>query len=114
MVHASLHSELYNHVIGTQRTHFERLDQATSQFHDYAMEWTPDAIGFFFDGKQVARFTKGQNGEDTSVGGWPFDKPFFLILNVAVGGNWGGPVDGSMLPFVMEIEHVRVYQKQAG
>jgi beta-glucanase (GH16 family) len=111
MIHVSLHSELYNHAIGTQRTHFEKLERVTEFFHDYAVEWTPEAMEFFLDGRVAARYAKGENGSDAESGGWPFDKPFFLILNIAVGGNWGGPVDDFALPYVMEIEHVRVYQK---
>ena len=111
MIHVSLHTELYNHIIGTQRTHFEPLVDVTGQFHDYSMEWTPEFIRFFYDGREVACFVRGANGSDTSEGGWPFDQPFYLILNIAVGGFWGGPVDESMLPYAMEVEHVRVYQK---
>ncbi len=111
MIHASLHSQKYNHCINTQRTYFERLEDVFDTFHNYDLEWTEEYIEFYFDGRMVKRFTKGENGTDTSAEGWPFDKPFYLIFNIAVGGNWGGKIDDSMFPYSMEIEYVRVYQK---
>lgn len=112
MIHVSLHSEKYNHVRNTQRTHFEPLEEVWNRFHDYEMEWTPGAIEFFFDGRSVARFEQGEGGSDPGEEGWPFDKPYFLILNIAVGGNWGGEVDETAMPYQMEIASVRVYQKE--
>ncbi|WML49062.1 glycoside hydrolase family 16 protein [Neobacillus sp. PS3-34] len=109
MVHVSLHTESYNHAINTQRTHFEPLDNVTSTFHKYSCEWTPDYIKFFYDDREVASFNK-QDYEDTSETGWPFDQEFFLILNVAIGGFWGGEIDETMLPYEMEVDYVRVYE----
>lgn len=111
MVHVSLHSKAYNHVKGTQCTYFERLDGVSDTFHKYSFEWTEEYIEFFYDDRPVKRFTKGENDSLTTVEGWPFDKPFHLILNIAVGGNWGGEIDESTLPWTMEVEYVRVYQK---
>lgn len=109
-IHVSLHTDLYNHVLNTQRTHFEPLENATQSYHTYAMEWTEQAIEFFYDGRSVAKFVKGENGSDITERGWPFDKPYFILMNIAVGGFWGGPVDDNRLPFVMEVDYVRVYQ----
>ena len=109
-VHVSLHSGLYNHMRNTQPTHTESLDDVTGSFHVYAMEWTPESIAFMIDGEEVARFFKGENGNDTTPAGWPFDQPFYLILNVTVGGDWGGPIDESYLPYLMAVDYVRVYQ----
>jgi hypothetical protein len=111
MVHVSLHSKAYNHVKGTQCTYFKRLDGVSDTFHKYSFEWTEEYIEFFYDDRPVKRFTKGENDSLTTVEGWPFDKPFHLILNIAVGGNWGGEIDESTLPWTMEVEYVRVYQK---
>lgn len=110
MIHVSLHSRLYNHILHTQCTHFEPLEDVTRQFHTYGLEWTDQHIRFLFDGRPAAEFSKGENGTDASPDGWPFDKPYHLILNIAVGGFWGGEVDESALPFTMEIDSVRVYQ----
>jgi beta-glucanase (GH16 family) len=109
MIHVSLHSATYNHSINTQRTHFELLDDVTSTFHKYSCEWTSDCIKFFYDDREAACFNK-QDYEDTSETGWPFDQEFFLILNVAIGGFWGGEIDDNLLPFEMEVEYVRVYE----
>ena len=111
-IHVSLHTERYNHRLNTQRTHFEPLDDVCHQFHTYAMEWEDGIITFFYDEKPVQTWRRGENGTDPGEGGWPFDKPFYLILNVALGGFWGGEIDDSILPCTMEIESVKVYQKE--
>jgi beta-glucanase (GH16 family)/glycerophosphoryl diester phosphodiesterase len=111
MIHTSLHSELYNHVKGTQITHFERLQDVSDTFHKYGIEWSAEAIKFFIDDKLFFESLKGQNGRVSSNEGWPFDKPYYLILNLAVGGNWGGEIDESALPAEMQIDYVRVYHK---
>ncbi len=110
-IHSSLHTQRYNHTLGTQLTHAQPLEDVCGRFHDYGLEWTPEKLEFFYDGEPVARFTKGAEGRDTSEQGWPFDKPYYLILNLAVGGTWGGEVDEQALPYRFEIEHVRIYQR---
>lgn len=109
----SLHSELHNHtrkesVQYTQMT--QEIDTASTEFHTYAMDWTEDYIEFFVDDNSVVRYNKADDKEDQSCLSWPFDKPFYLILNVAVGGSLGGEIHDEELPFIMEIDSVRVYQ----
>lgn len=108
--HVSLHSELYNHGIRTQRTHFEKIEGFTDSFHTYAVDWTKDSIAFFLDGKPFYTFEKHEAGRDTSPSGWPFDKPYYLILNIAIGGTWGGSVDPAQYPCAMEVDYVRYYE----
>ena len=72
-------------------------------FHIYGCEWTPDYIAWFLDGVEVARFS---DAADVS------HQPMYLILNLAVGGDWPGPVSNSVLPATMEVDWVRVYQKK--
>jgi len=111
-IYASLHSQLYNHSAGTQQNKIVNFGDVWSDFHTYAVEWTEDYAEFLFDGKSYAKFEKGEDGKDTSDKGWPFNKNFFIILNLAVGGNFGGPVtDESTMPWTFEIDYVRVYQK---
>lgn len=109
----SLHSEGHNHQRHDRKqyTSFVDYEGLSDSFHDYTMEWTPDFIEFLVDGNSLCRYNKSDDSEDQSEISWPFDQPFFLILNIAVGGNLGGPVDESAMPFIMEVEHVRVYQK---
>jgi beta-glucanase (GH16 family) len=109
-VYSSVHTKAYNHRDGTQKTagmmEFELLFEKT--FHTYAIDWTPEQIRFFVD--DIPFFTF-QN-EHLTYAEWPFDAPFYLILNIAVGGSWGGAtgVDESIWPRRMEVDFVRVYQ----
>jgi beta-glucanase (GH16 family) len=77
-------------------------------FHVYAAEWTPDRIDLFVDDKKYVSFDVNQATTDD---GNPFRQPHFLILNLALGGTWGGPIDDSIFPQRMTIAYVRVYQK---
>lgn len=113
MVHTSLHTQLYNHIHNTQISHFEKLSDVFNTYHLYGVEWEPDSIKFFIDNKLFYEAFKGQDGKNTSNDGWPFDKPYFLILNLAIGGNWGGEIDEAIFPAEMQIDYVRVYQKPA-
>lgn len=112
MIHVSLHSLLYNHVIGTQVTHFEKVKDVTGTFHKYGMEWTDQFIKFYIDDKLFFESFKGQDGKVSSNEGWPFDKSYYLILNLAIGGNWGGEIDDSIFPNEMQIDYVRIYQNK--
>ncbi|MBL8306813.1 MAG: glycoside hydrolase family 16 protein [Rubrivivax sp.] len=85
----------------------QRLPTACSAFHDYQMHWTPDGVSFGVDGFVHAHYPRMDAGARV----WPFDKPQFMVLNVAIGGDLGGPVDDTIFPVAMEIEHVRVYQR---
>ena len=111
-VHATIHSGLYNHRRKTQRSSSVVLEDVSGVFHDYELEWTPEAMRFRYDGAEIACFYREEPGFETGNTGWPFDKPFYLILNVAVGGDWGGEVEAEALPFTMEVESVRVSQKK--
>lgn len=83
-----------------------QLADACSAFHDYQMLWTPQRVSFAVDG----RVHHVYENRGTGSAQWPFDAPQFLILNLAIGGDLGGPVDDTAFPLRFEIEHVRVYQ----
>lgn len=85
------------------------LPDACTRFHDYQMHWTPDRVDFGVDGRR--HWTYPRRAGDAAA--WPFDRPQFMILNIAIGGDLGGPVDDAALPVTMEIDHVRVYQAPA-
>ncbi|BBD44220.1 GHF16 protein [Petrimonas sp. IBARAKI] len=110
-IHASVHTKAYNHTIGTQKTARKEVKTAETAFHIYAVEWTADYIKGFVDGVEYFRFNNDGAGNKET---WPFNVPFYLKLNLAWGGNWGGAqsVDESKLPATYEIDYVRVYQKK--
>jgi len=112
VVHTSLHSYLYNHIKGTQITFFDTLQDVFDSFHKYGIEWTEKSITFFIDDKVFLHSTRGEQNRIDTNEGWPFDKTYFLILNLAMGGNWGGEIDDQILPAVFEIDFVRIYQKK--
>lgn len=107
---SSIHCTAYNHTIGTQKTAERLTPGAEDEFHVYALEWTPDFIRTFVDGKQLFYFANDGKGDQNT---WPFDKPFHPILNLAWGGSWGGMngVDETALPATYEIDYVRVFRK---
>jgi len=73
------------------------------------LEWDKKRITVAIDGKVFFTFANEKKGYEY----WPFDNRMFLILNIAVGGNWGGQkgVDSNAFPLRMEVDYVRVYQK---
>jgi len=82
----------------------------SDDFHLYAIEWEPSLVRFYLDDHNYATLTQSQW---PAGGQWVFDHPFFIILNVAVGGNWpGSPDDTTQLPQQMLVDYVRVYAKR--
>ena len=108
-VSSSLHANAHVHSNGTQVTHEMYCPGAEGEFHKYAIEWTHDKITTFVDGKVQLTYNNRGLGRDD----WPYDDPFYVILNLAWGGAWGGlqGVDESALPVTMEVDYVRVFQK---
>jgi beta-glucanase (GH16 family) len=109
VIHATLHSQKYNHVKGTQQGGKVSISDVQDAFHIYAIEWSKDKVDFYVDDKIYHSITRKPTDD---FSGWPFDKRFHLIMNLAVGGNWGGKegVDESIWPQRMEVDYVRVYQ----
>ncbi len=107
-IHATIHTEAYNHTLGTQKGGTMMVNDALDTFHVYKAKWSPEKIEFYVDDTRYFTF----NNEHTGYTTWPFDKRFHLLLNLAVGGNWGGAqgVDPSAFPARMEIDYVRIYQ----
>jgi beta-glucanase (GH16 family) len=107
-VHASIHCQKYYHSIGTQKSSVINVPDAETAYHLYALEWTPEEISVFVDSTKYFTFQNEGLGWES----WPFDKDFFLLLNIAIGGSWGGQqgVDDSIFPQYMIIDYVRVYQ----
>lgn len=110
VVQSSIHTQSYNHVQRTEKTATKTIRNAETEFHVYAVEWTADYIKGFVDGEEYFHFGNDGNGDKHT---WPFNVPFYLKLNLAWGGDWGGSqgIDEDALPAVYEIDYVRVYQK---
>lgn len=104
----SIHTAKFNHIAGTQVTKGIYSNTMSSAFHEYGIEWNKEKIDFLFDGKVYQTFKNDNDGPES----WPFDKAFHIIINIAVGGNWGGKhgVDVSIWPQQLLVDYVRVYQ----
>jgi beta-glucanase (GH16 family) len=109
VAHATLHTRLFNHVMHTGRGAETPVPTACSAFHRYQLAWTNEAITIGVDGRAYMRVRNDQPG---GRGAWPFDAPFYLILNLAMGGDWAGAkgIDDAALPQRMEVDYVRVWQ----
>ncbi len=107
-VHFTIHTESYNHILGTQRGGGKIIQTALDSFHVYRADWTPYGLRGYFDGEKVFDFVNQGMGYPT----WPFDKRFHLLLNIAVGGSWGGQqgVDDTIFPATLQIDYVKVYK----
>lgn len=104
MVFTSLHTkDSHGETINTKKTPFANIEEG---WHTYAINWTKDKIEFFVDDKSV--YTFAPQNKTTEV--WPFDQPFYFIVNVAIGGNFGGPaVDDKIFPQEYMVDYIRVY-----
>lgn len=108
-IFASAHTGAYNHKIHTNKTEGIAILDAEETYHDYVLEWEPEEYRVLVDNKLYFTF---KNEHKTSAE-WPFDKRFHLLLNVAVGGMWGGQkgIDDNIFPQTMLVDYVRVYEK---
>ncbi|MFP5392456.1 MAG: family 16 glycosylhydrolase [Gammaproteobacteria bacterium] len=105
----TVHTTAFNHKIGTQRGGAIMVPDACDTFHNYQLHWTADAIRIGVDDKTFFTFANAKDGANAK---WPFSHPQYLILNLAIGGQLGGPVDDAIFPVQMEVDYVRVYQPQ--
>ena len=88
----------------TKTTHIPKIEEG---FHVYAAEWDAESIAFFVDGVKVYTFAP----KERTAAIWPFDQPFYLLLNLAIGGHFGGPeVDDDIFPQEFIVDYIRVYQ----
>jgi beta-glucanase (GH16 family) len=107
-IHYAIHSDKYNHTKNNQKNHTVACPSSHTDFHVYGLEWTKNEIKWFLDGKLQHAVKKDEKGWSA----WPFNQKFYLILNAAFGGGWGGRngVDLSKLKQEFIIDYVRVYQ----
>jgi len=109
VVHATLHTKLFNHQIHTGRGAEYPVATSCEAFHRYQLDWQPHVITIGVDDHAYMRVRDDQPG---GRGAWPFTTPFYLILNLALGGDWAAPagMDHAALPQRMEVDYVRVWK----
>lgn len=107
-VHFTIHNAAFNFMKGNQKGTSKIVPTASDEFHNYRVDWTPYSIKGFIDGVQYFEYINANNGFSS----WPYDKRFHLILNIAVGGNWGGVqgVDNTIFPATLQIDYVKYYK----
>lgn len=108
-LHGSAHGPEYSGTRSVTRPYTLPGDGALSDgFHTYAVDWGPDTISWSVDGRTYGRMERSELGDKP----WVFDKPYFLLLNLAIGGVWPGPPDASTaFPLRLEVDYVRVYDR---
>lgn len=104
VVQSAMHTtSSYGETVNKGETRLETFD---SEFHIYAANWAEDRIDFFVDDKMFYTYQPEVKNKDT----WPYDTPFYVIINIAMGGGFGGPIDSGLTRARMEVDYVRVYQ----
>jgi beta-glucanase (GH16 family) len=107
-IHANIHTRAYNHVQRTNKGNNVMVSRPDEEFHVYSTVWTADRIEAFVDGNRYFTFAREEGGDAV----WPFHRPQYLILNLAIGGSWGGQqgIDDAAFPARFVIDYVRVYR----
>ena len=110
VIHGSIHTEDYNHGFNTQRSGTTFVNTATDSFHIYSLEWSPTYLRYLIDNES---YFFVYNDSDGDVAKWPFNEPQYIILNLAIGGDWGGiqGIDPTVFPMRMLVDYVRVYER---
>ncbi|MEL7022818.1 MAG: family 16 glycosylhydrolase [Pseudomonadota bacterium] len=111
-VHGTVHNRAYYWVNWEQRKGRILDDTVDSSFHVYALEWSEDRIDIFLDDTLYFSYVN----EGTGWKSWPYDHPFHLIINIAMGGVWGsagGPTDDGVLPQQLLVDYVRVFKRMS-
>jgi beta-glucanase (GH16 family) len=109
LIYSTLHTQLFNHVQRTQRSAQRLVPTSCSAFHTYQLDWRPDVIMIGVDGRGILRVRNDRPGGKAA---WPFDTPFHMILNLAIGGDWAAAkgIDAAAMPQRMEVDYVRVWR----
>ena len=104
-VFTSLHTQdSHGNTINTKKTKIEGIEEGV---HLYAIDWNKDQIAFYVDNHLVYTFKPEVKNENT----WPYNQPFYFLINMAIGGNFGGPdIDNSVFPQEFSIDYIKVYQ----
>lgn len=110
IIHANIHTKAYNHRIGTNKGNKISIEKPWENFNIYAVEWFEDHMDFYLNDELYFSYKNEGTGNDV----WPFDKPHYILINLAIGGSWGGNkgIDDSIFPQKFYIDYVRVYKKK--
>jgi beta-glucanase (GH16 family) len=110
-INQTVHTKAFNFGSGSQKTTKFQVANACSAMHRYQMLWTPEFIVMGVDDQPKFMFRKVKKDRAR----WPFDQPHHLLLNIAVGGSWGGQkgIRPDAFPAKMEVDYVRIYQRAA-
>ena len=105
----SLHAIGHYHVNNTQVSDRKPIDNMEGGWVTYALLWDNDSISMYADGQRILTYPNDHNGYVN----WPYDRPYYITLNLAYGGGWGGAagIQDQLKPCTMEVDYVRVYQK---
>ncbi len=111
MIHSSFITEEYNWRLGREKSIWAEIEAPYEKFHVYSIEWDSDKATILIDGISAITFENDGLHKATT---WPFDQKFYLIMNIAVGGDWGGlfGVDPTIFPQQMVVDYVRVYKRK--
>ena len=109
IVHATLHTAAFNHEKGTQRGAQTPIATACTSYHRYQLDWRANRITIGVDGRAIMRVANDQPGGKAA---WPFTRPYDLIINLAVGGDWGGQkgIDDGAFPQRMTVDYFRYWR----
>ena len=112
IIHSTVHTESFNHTLNNEPKMQTKVEDLHADFTKFGVEWTPTEIKILINNKVVNTFVNKNVGDANDTKVWPFNKPFHLILNLAIGGDWGGAqgIDDSIFPQKMEIQSVKMYQ----
>lgn len=112
IMHITIHNKAANAKENLEQVvnNSKRIPTAISDFHVYRIDWTPEAVRGYIDNELLLEYKNDQKGFET----WPFDKRFYLLVNLAIGGDWGGieGIDNNAFPATFEIDYIRVYPLQ--
>lgn len=109
-IYGTVHTEDFNHLKGTQRGGCVFTPSSESEFHIYTIDWQSDKINWYVDNIKYQSFPNTGGGPSE----WPFNQKFHLLMNLAIGGNWGGQkgVAQDIWPQQLLVDYVRIYQKR--
>lgn len=106
-VSGTIHTKAYNHVKHTEKS--DSYGITPNEFHVYSVEWEQEEIRFYVDHNLYFTY----KNEHKTFAEWPFNEQFYILLNLAIGGDMGGEqgIDDDLFPHQFIVDYVRVYQK---